>query len=800
MDCGDASDEQISGRQQVRESYFSRCRVGLERRKEDGELGKHRAVGQNEEGVSRRPATRRMSGAVRVAPLLAILASLAAPVVSQAACPNETLRLELRSGQLPDCRAYELVSPPYTEGVILTSVYGVSPEGERLIVGSLGTFAGSEQISLNTTNVIGGAYLLSRVSGGWMASSLDPSSREFHGGGGMLDASTDLDASLWELGTRAQSEVRDLYIEQPLGHFSKIGPATSSSTPNTGKIKWRGASEDLSRVLFSVKPPDLRWPFDQTVESGGTLYEYQYAGLEQQDPSLVGVEGGRGSEALISRCGTQLGSSSTEETERAVGPGSTYNAISASGNRVFFTAVGTDQAGGCEGPPVDELFAREELSPTEFRTVAISEPSQSYCVPPPPTPSPPCADAHFEGASRDGSRVFFTSTQKLLEGATEGSSNLYEYEFEPGGTHRLGVISAGSSAPQVQGVARISEDGSHVYFVANGVLTDSPNSRLETATEGTDNLYLFERDEQYPEGHISFIVTLASTDSRDWAHEDDRPVQVSGEGRYLVFISTADLTGEGISTGVSQVFQYDASTGSLVRASIGQDGYGDNDRDPVAGATIVNFPSSRNYANSDSPVSVSDTQAPADGAVFFESPDALTPTALADKQDFIGQLVPNIYEYRSGNVYLLSDGHDVSTVNDNPGSSMVGWDPSGDDVFFFTADSLIPADGNTRQDLYDARVEGGFPAPASPSINCVESCQGSLSSTPALTPPGGSATQTPAESLLAPPAAPNKMIVRPLTRAQKLAKALKACRQKRNKHARASCEKQASHAYGKAKK
>jgi hypothetical protein len=699
-----------------------------------------------------------------------VVAFLPTAGASASVCPNESLRSELRSGGLPDCRAYEVVSPAYTESTALTSVFAVSPEGSRLLVGSLGTFAGAEQVTLNDTNVLGAAYLLSRTSMGWAATSLGPQSSTYGSHGGMLDASTDLDASLWELPVAG---VNDLYLEKPLGTFAKIGPV-----PEPLAYDYLGASEDLSRVLFSTAP-------------GFPLYEY--IGVEQpgegRGPSLVGVAGGRGSNALISHCGTRLGSSvpfSSPEAKEG-GHGSVYNAIS--GERVFFTSIGADHHEcGEPQPPVDELFAREAApppsgsQPPEMRTVPIS------C---PPAPLSPCADANFEGASHDGSKVFFTSTQKLVEGASEdhtsgdsakecasiqgpGGCNLYVDELAGAGTsltQRLALVSGGSADPRVQGVARISEDGSHVYFVAEGVLTEVPNGVGSIAVAGADNLYV------YAEGHTSFVATLSPADAGDWAREDERPVLTSGEGRYLVFVSVADLTDEGLSSGKSQVFQYDAATGALVRVSIGQNGYNNDGKDPIAGSAITNgFPSSYRYVRVDSPTSASGVQAPADGAVFFSSPDALTPQALSDQTDFVGQPVSNIYEYRVGHVYLLSDGRDVSAVNAAPGVSLAGADPSGDDVFFFTSDSLVPGDGNTQQDLYDARVGGGFPTPAQAG-DCGEACQGALAGAPALAPFGGSAMQA-AEAEAPPP-------VSALGTTKPKAKTVKRSKPKKKRKARA---------------
>lgn len=702
---------------------------------------------------------------------------------SASGCPNEALRSELGSGQLPDCRAYELVSPVYKQGAFV-SPFAVSVDGARIIAGSAGAFGGAESDGLGQgTNLLGATYEFTRgEGGGWTAAALTPVSSAFRSNG-FFDASADLSGTLWELGKRRTSAVgapeeethcptrpgeeeaqpegiTDFYVERPVGTFTKVGPPTPPCTVNHADYTYLGASEDLSHILFSANP-EVRWSFDGTRSNGQTLYEY--TGVEQpgetREPLLVGVEGGLGSRGLISRCGTLLGSTSPE-TRR---PASAYNAISASGARVFFAAVGVDEAGGCEGPQVGELFAREELSSGELHTVPISEPTLSYCA---GAPSPPCGDANFEGASRDGSKVFFTSTQRLPEvsGASEdasgdsatsgcslttsaGGCNLYEYEFEAGGAHRLVLVSSGDSEPEgarVQGVARISEDGTHVYFVAKGILTGATENGVgNSAVAGEDNLYLYERDERFPAGRLAFIATLAApSDASDWSRIDARPVLTSEDGHFLVFTSKADLTDETVKGAKDQVFQYDAVTGALVRASIGENDYNNDGRIPAVGSEIQNiFPNGYGYAERDSPATINGAEAPADGAVFFSSPEGLTTHSLNDQLNFLGEPARNIYEYSSGHVYLLSDGQDASAVNAGPGVQLAGSDPSGADVYFFTSDPLIPGDLDTQQDLYDARVKGGFPASRTPSGCGGEACLGTLTASPVLAALGGSATQ-----------------------------------------------------------
>lgn len=651
-------------------------------------------------------------------------------LAAEGACTNEALRLEQSASRLPDCRAYELVTPPYKEGTPVQGLQGefaLAPDGTRLIATSLGVFAGSEEGELNASSRLNGtAYELSRTASGWQPAALGPPESRFEDAG-MYDASADLQSTLWGLGELGQTEgFSDFYIEQPRGTFTEVGPPTPEpSHVNAGKYSYLGASADLSHVLFSTEA-GYRWPFDQTSASASSSL-YEYVGTGNSEPSLVGVSGAAGSTELVSQCGTLLGSSDPDTAG-----GSMYNAVSATGARVFFTAVGQDEdeCGGSQ-PPVDELLAREEEPGGQARTVVISEPSLAYCS---SSPSPPCADAHFEGASQDGSKVFFSSTQKLLPEADEGTLNLYEYDFQAQGGENLALVSAGGAPAQVQGVARVSEDGSHVYFVAKGVLSATANSAGANAIAGAENLYLYEHDAQFPAGRTSFLATLSSSDGADWAQADDRPVLASQNGRYLVFTSQADLLGEGTAPGVKQVFQYDAQSGILVRVSIGQEGYNEDGRRPLYDAQLA----TQQADAFDSPTSAVGMSAPENGAVFFASANALTPQALDNQTDTLGEPVPSIYEYRTGSVRLISDGHDNSGLDGGPGVQLLGSDPSGGDVFFATVDPLLEQDSDTQQDIYDARTEGGFAAPK-PAPGCFgEMCQGPLSPAPPLTGAAGS--------------------------------------------------------------
>jgi hypothetical protein len=742
--------------------------------------------------------------ALLLTPGVVVSSAFAAGDANQGACPNEVLRQELHSGGLPDCRAYEMVSPVFTDGVAFHPE-ALSTDGSQVIGVAKGAFAGTENLSTN--QLAGALYELSRTDAGWAASALDPpaslSSESLS-----LAASKDLTRTLWELREPAQSAYEgDLYLREPDGSFHKIGPVVPPSRgvgPPAGvngaiafgaTIVYIAASADLSRVFMSYRPQEkqgggeegnILWPGDTTQVAGRSLYEY--SGTAVTRPELVGVnnEG-----KLLSNCGTELGGDVSQEK---------YDAVSSSGERVFFTALhATGNGVECLTPAVNELYARLDRA----ETVAISEPSSFQCG--------KCVTsarraAEFQGASEDGSKVFFTTEQELLEGNT--GENLYEYDFGDGQGEKIVRVSTGSPAPEVQGVARVSQDGSHVYFVAKGILTEGKNAEGQEPVAGGENLYVFERDAAYPQGRVTFLATLFEEDAVDWGEADFRPVQATPDGRFVVFTSAAPLTAykeEDTST-VSQVFEYDAAEERLVRVSVGQksaaspEGFnkdGNTEVDPAQIESPV-FEESTVPTAAQSGLDVS-----SDGSyVVFTSSDALTPQAVEAANAQSG----SVYEYHSvgpvtnGNVYLISDGKDVTQHGHFP-----HWiDASGHDVFFPTSDPLVAQDANTEADIYDARVNGGVLMPAAPVACEGEMCQGAPGSAQSFGSPTSS-SPGPDGNLAVPSVKSAPKRPRLLTRSEKLAKALKACRRSnktkskrdnKTKSERAACEAHARKTYG----
>jgi hypothetical protein len=122
-----------------------------------------------------------------------------------------------------------------------------------------------------------------------------------------------------------------------------------------------------------------------------------------------------------------------------------------------------------------------------------------------------------------------------------------------------------------------------------------------------------------------------------------------------------------------------------------------------------------------------------------------------------------------------------------------------EDVFFVAHEPLVKQDFNGgTDDIYDARIDGGFPAPVEPTSN---------SQTPNPTAPdlAGYPSNLGTPDLQPVPLAPDTAAPTPaatrtgLTKAKQLAKAVAACKRYRRKSRRAACERRARKTYGSAK-
>jgi hypothetical protein len=436
--------------------------------------------------------------------------------------------------------------------------------------------------------------------------------------------------------------------------------------------------------------------------------------------------------------------------------------------------------------------------------------------------------AIYQTMNAEGSKIFY------LE-----NGDLYVYDFEAGTTTDL-TADHGGGEPDggVQElVSDVSENGSYVYFVATGVLAEGGVSRA-------NNLYV-----SHNTGSgwtTTHIATLSSDDRPTWyaatfwvpfsARISSR---VSPNGQFLVFMSDRSLTGYDNTDAVSgepdeEVYEYDAPAEKLVCASCDPTGarpVGILDKhllvDPEGLWTAkgnVGPPQDVNHwlagsvpgwdGLANQPATYQPRYLSNSGRMFFDSPVGLVP------QDTNG--LEDVYEYEPEGVGGCTSSASsamfvyVKEIDGSPEDGCVGlissgtsseesafYDASenGDDVFFDTTSKLVPEDADKAYDLYDAHVCGAegvacHTAPVSPpACVTIEACRVAPSPQPEFFGAPPSATFDGAGNVTSVPVvAP--VVKRSLTRAQRLADALKACGKVKSKKRHATCEKRARRRYG----
>ncbi len=730
--------------------------------------------------------------------------SLAASVASaEASCPNAASR-QGQSVSLPDCRAYEQVTP-VTKGDA-EDMFPSEPPGEENHPSSLGYASESGNSFLLETPAAlasGGQtyrsiYVFSRGAAGWGMTPIAPGP-----GTNLLEAEV-FNPELSEVGVRDEQVNHNRVPGQPeaIDIANLAGaPGGPYTTVSTGPSSYRhqttivGASEDFSHVVVEGTDHALVPAAEALDEGSSALYEWSGGHVR-----LVDVENDG---SPVSPCGGILGQGSLVNEKSTAG--GSHNAVSSNGSRVVFTAPDpTAEGAGCwnrhtapqENPP--EVYMR--LNGTT--TVEISKPD-------PGVADPTLYPAVYVGASADDSKVFFMTETEVTKDDTGHAPELYEYDTEVPEGERIVRVSSGESGTaegDVDFVPAVSADGSTVYFTAYGQLVSGlpalgPEEvylyRYDTATRTTTYVT---RIESYAYPQVPAVdPNIWSSAAFPETHGHEKTGQVglgveaewytTADGGYLVFAAPKELTGYDSEAAPGdkrceyfnaayhsstynhcmEIYLYSSSGNSIVCVSCGAPG-----AQPVESALFA-----RSWF--ESPAGLPPRPVSEDGSyVFFDTSNALVPNTTDEKI--------HVYEWHDGTISLISSAGD-------PGNAyFLGASADGSNVFFGTHAQLAPQDTDILSDVYDARIDGGF-VPITPSLCTGTGCQGVPAAPPIFATP---ASVTFAGIGNFEPSAPVKTVTRKKgtaahTRAEKLAKALRVCRPKPK---RKSCEAAARRRYG----
>jgi hypothetical protein len=722
--------------------------------------------------------------------------------------PDQTFITQATGGEsmLPDGRAWEMVSPPSKQGA---GIRGVGfEEGAEIQAAANGngiTYAANSPFVLNPAGnkaFESSQIISSRLApGAWETQDIATPHTEgatFVPAGNTSEYklfSNDLSLGLVEpdghtpLPPLPAGSEKTMYLRTTNGEYKAL--VTSENV--TPGAKFGGNGEAVGGVQLLFATPDLshvviRSSVGLVAGDGPGLYEW----LEGQLVPVSVLPNGKFTE----------GGDANGEVSRP--------SISKDGSRIVFQ-------GQQSGPLYLRDMARGE-------TVQLDAPQEGQKAGNQPSV--------YGTANSEGSRAFFASPERLTvdSTATAGASDLYVFEVTSGrGEPLAGKLTdltvdgnVGESAG-VQSVIGASEDGSYVYFLANGVLGDAAGHGA-----GPGNNLYFERYDAATKAWTPpvFIAALANGDRPTWTLSSRALTsRVSPNGRYLAFMSERSLTGyenHDANSGVAdeEVFLYDASTGHLACVSCNPTGarpVGVVDTNSYAslfegggnwGWMAANIPGWTNIRSGHA--FYQSRYLSNSGRLFFNSADALVPADVNGKVD--------VYEYEPagvGSCQGASHGASASDVFSEAAGGCVGLisagtsseesafldaSETGGDVFFVTQSRLAAQDYDTSYDVYDAH-ECTSSSPCAPSppltpLPCVtgDACKPSPTPQPTIFGAPSSETFSGAGNIV--PAASKPVVsARSTGGAQKLARALRACR-RRPRRRRAGCESQARKRYG----
>jgi hypothetical protein len=758
--------------------------------------------------------------------------------------PDQTFTTQILGGGSPllDGRSWEMVSPPNKHGALLLGIEGIGVI-QAAASGDAMSYLASSPIEAEPqgyTNVTNSQTLATRTSSGW-------ASRDI--------AIPNETPSAQAIGTVAEypffSEDLARALVQPLGGFipasSPQALAPQEASEQTTFLRRNYDGGDLAhpcvqsqlhscyRPLVTGMPGFANVPLGIRFGEGeegecppGILCGPQFLGASPDarhivlaSPQVPLTEGSNarlyewseGKLAPVSGIDTLGYEPSGNTSSSAGGGGIRRHTVSADGSRI----IGMREEEG------RHLYLRDMTASEDVMLDAVQGGSGA-------NPAAPI----FQDASSDGSKVFFTDGQQLTADSRAGQQapDLYECEVvEVAGKPACKLsdltVSAGGRAGGALGVAGVSQDGSWVYFVANGVL--APGATTGTCDPGSGNdtqqCNLYVRHD----GTTQLVAILTTGDLRPefGTGTANLSMRVSPDGRWLTFMSQRELTGYDNHDAITgapdyEVYLYHSSSGTeteagnLVCASCNPTGarpvgveigtitlvasLGVWTGEHVAASLPLWTAASLAYNLYQSRY-LSDA-----GRLFFNSSDALVPQDVNGNED--------VYEYEpvgaggctsgsprhsersDGCVGLVSSGAAAGE------SAFLDASETGGDVFFLTSGQLAPQDYDTALDVYDAHectsASPCLSAPVAVAPPCTtgDSCKPAPSLQPAIfgTPPSATFNGVGNAPPPAPPAGKPKTAAQ--LRAGRLARALKACRAKHDKRKRAECQRQAHKRYG----
>jgi NHL repeat-containing protein len=698
------------------------------------------------------------------------------PPPSPANCGNHQARQEQNSSHLPDCRAYEMVSPTdKNQGQVEPQGTGFSRDGTGAAFCTSAIFGDPPgQMSFFCA-----PYLSKRGASGWTTMAAGPRYCPMNPGAGpnetigstlnTFPSPESFDrvvVSVPELAgcpfppldPAAQVPAINLYRQDFTTNPFRYDLLAPDPNPISGvqAVNFGGGSADFSHIVYGSIA-------NQTPDSPGLGNLKKLYDWEEQGHGSCTSPGGCLSLVSVDPSGNPFETWSKLPGGRGAFEDETStDAVSADGERIYFqnevTGLQERVAGHCETAACDLYLRESGTTPTTFH-VSASECTVDCGVDSSPD--------DFVWANPMGDKAIFRSCAKLTDQsadpetcvdlADQSTGKLYRWDRDGAPGHRLVDITidqepADGVQPRAYDVIDASDDGDVAFFLAQGQLvpTKPINDGLKLYrwlwNEGAPTV-------EYLAPYLSLLPAALPATTILTGHDPNinrLHVRVTPDGKYLLV--QTKFAYDPVSDRDSDVdlYRWD-ETQAWVCVSCQLPGVPSaghvNTFEPelkLVSGQVGNIPAAVSTVVPESTIS-DDGQ-----RIFFTTPDALVPEDLNGEtgcpvaQEFgTGQMYlyscQDIYEWHDGTLSLISSGTDTSEP-----VGLLGATHDGSDVFFTTTERLVGWDADTSTDIYTAHAGGGFPEPPPAPPGCEgEACRGPRSTAPSSTGAGSAAFQGP---------------------------------------------------------
>ncbi len=707
-------------------------------------------------------------------------------------CPNQTVRQQTGAAYLPDCRAYELVSPEDAGGTTLFTGGPQSPYASNpprlAFVGQLAAIPNSGRNPINTA---GDLYIATRGAEGWHTRYIGPSAEEagcvggrpiVSGTGGTTTIQNDVmaDPSLsriidWNLGNPAECYSGSLgnlrfedfntaalgsnapYLWNAHGDFLDRWPTSTADV--TGSEANFACPQDPSvhpyppRVFGNIPVPYFCSTY---VDASKDLSHFVFAtqsglfgegGLTVAPGSAYDNDTAHNTLKLVSKLpgGGAIG----QEPGGKAGPEELiqFPAVSADGSHIL---MGTATKPACK--QVDYPAGDEEngLCPI------ITQPTHLYMRVDNAFTYDVSAGkpVHYIGSTPDGAKVYFTSDERLTADDTDESTDLYMWSE---GSPQLTRISKGAPDPAGDSdncVSTWTED-CDVKTYSDSKITSAQGNQgglgnwdITNPNPGyTDNAIAADTGDIYFYSPEQLVEGKGAPGKENlYVYRDGGVHEVAALEPEPYCIPEGDFENqrETCSDGAAGRLQVtpDGKFAAFVTTSrltaYDNEGHAEMYRYDAEAETIqcVSCRTDNEPPEGDVLASQGGRFITDDGRVFFNTPEPLVPRDTNTGLDPNGQIAgADVYEFVDGRAQLISTGTgtDVRGRGSSSLPGLYGVSADGVDVYFGTYGTLVGQDRNGAQlKFYDARTNGGFsfvPPPA--PCAAADECHGPTAPTPA---------------------------------------------------------------------